>query len=237
MIAVFLAQAEISNESAGRCLPLNVVLLGPPGTGKGTIAQFLHSECRYAHISTGDALRDEVKNSTEIGRKIKPMLEAGELVGDGVVGEVLRKKLAALPKSSVFVLDGYPRNIRQAGLLDGILAETGRNIGIVVCVSTPDETIVKRLSARRQCGKCGAIYGIDIPPKNPETCDACGSALYQRDDDKPETVRKRLKVYHETTEPIIEFYRKKKLLRRVNGNQPLEGVLRDVGAMVKSAQA
>jgi adenylate kinase len=205
---------------------MNLIVLGPPGTGKGTISKFIETRFNCIHVSTGDLLREEVAMQTELGKKIGPIMAEGKLVEDEIVLKILIDKLSKLKTN--FVLDGFPRNLNQAELLDHLLAELKIQIDIVLEIDSRDEVIVKRLSARRQCIKCKRIYGLDVPSKIEGKCDDCNSETILREDDKPETVRKRLKIYNETTKPLIEFYKKKKILVKVDGNRTLHEIFQEV---------
>jgi adenylate kinase len=205
---------------------MNLIVLGPPGTGKGTISKFIETRFNCTHVSTGDLLREEVAMQTELGKKIGPIMAEGKLIEDEIVLKILIDKLSKLKKN--FVLDGFPRNLNQAELLDHLLAELGIQIDVVLEIDSSDEVIVKRLSARRQCIKCKRIYGLDVPSKVEGKCDDCNSETVLREDDKPETVRKRLKIYNETTKPLIEFYKNKKILVKVNGNRTLHEIFQEV---------
>ena len=202
---------------------MNLVLLGAPGAGKGTVAQQLVSEFGIAHISTGDLLRAAVKGGTELGVQAKKYMDAGELVPDQLVIDLVKERLAADDAQEGFILDGFPRNTAQAVTLDSALAEMGRNLDAALLVDVKPDVIVKRLSSRRTCKECGytAPAGVD-------TCPSCGGEMYQRDDDKPETIQKRLDVYESQTAPLVEYYRGKELLKAVDGDRPVDEVYADV---------
>lgn len=205
---------------------MNVILLGPPGTGKGTIAKFIETRFHCAHVSTGDLLREEVAAQSDLGKKIAPIMNEGKLVEDELVLKILLEKLAKLRKN--FVLDGFPRNLNQGELLDHLLAELGIKIDVALEIDSDPEVIVKRLSSRRQCVKCKRIYGLDVPPKVEGVCDDCGSQTVLREDDRPDVVKKRLKIYNDITKPLVDFYKKKKMLVKVDGNGSLTDIFRDV---------
>jgi adenylate kinase len=198
---------------------LNLILLGPPGAGKGTQAERLVEDFPVAYIATGDILRQAVRDGTELGRKAKQYMDAGELVPDDVIIGVILEAISAPEARDGFLLDGFPRTIAQAEALDRALDEHGRRLTAVLYIDVPDDEIVRRLSGRR-ISKSGRVYHVEFdPPKHEGRCDVDGSALVQRDDDKPETIRKRLAVYHEQTEPLISYYEDRGLLRRFDGTR------------------
>ncbi|NHV98664.1 MAG: adenylate kinase [Thaumarchaeota archaeon] len=183
---------------------MRLVIFGPPGSGKGTYASRLAPRLGVPHISTGDILRDEVKSGSELGKNISSYVSSGKLVPDEVVNRVMEKRLSQEDCKRGFILDGYPRTLKQAFFLEKI-----SKIDFVVNLNVPDEVIVRRLSSRLVCRRCGAIYNrITLPPKVDGVCDKCGGELYQRDDDKPEVVRERIRVYKNEAAPLLEHYRK-----------------------------
>ena len=202
---------------------MNIVLLGAPGAGKGTQAQKLVEEFGVAHISTGDLLRAAVKAGTKLGVKAKSYMDNGQLVPDKLVVDLVTERLDADDAQKGFILDGFPRNTAQAVTLDSALAEMGRSLDAVLLVDVKPDVIVKRLSSRRTCKECGytAPAGVD-------SCPSCGGEMYQRDDDKPETIQKRLDVYENQTAPLVEYYRGKELLKSVDGDRPVDEVYADV---------
>lgn len=202
---------------------MNIVLLGAPGAGKGTQAQRLVEDYGFAHISTGDLLRAAVKAGTKLGVKAKSYMDEGKLVPDKLVVDLVTERLADDDAQKGFILDGFPRNTAQAVTLDSALSEMGRNLDAALLVDVKAEVIVKRLSTRRTCRDCGytAPAGVD-------KCPACGGEMYQRDDDKPETIQKRLDVYETQTSPLVEYYRGKGLLKVVDGDRPVDDVYNDV---------
>lgn len=202
---------------------MNIVLLGAPGAGKGTQAQRLVEDYGFAHISTGDLLRAAVKAGTKLGVKAKSYMDEGKLVPDKLVVDLVTERLADDDAQKGFILDGFPRNTAQAVTLDSALSEMGRNLDAALLVDVKAEVIAKRLSSRRTCRDCGytAPAGVD-------KCPACGGEMYQRDDDKPETIQKRLDVYETQTSPLVEYYRGKGLLKVVDGDRPVEDVYKDV---------
>lgn len=202
---------------------MNIVLLGAPGAGKGTQAQKLVEDFGFAHISTGDLLRAAVKAGTKLGVKAKSYMDEGKLVPDRLVVDLVTERLADDDTQKGFILDGFPRNTAQAVTLDSALSEMGRNLDAALLVDVKAEVIVKRLSSRRTCCDCGytAPAGVD-------KCPACGGEMYQRDDDKPETIQKRLDVYENQTSPLVEYYRGKGLLKVVDGDRLVDDVYKDV---------
>ena len=193
---------------------MKIVMLGPPGSGKGTYASRLTKMLGIPHISTGDMVREEIKAQTEIGKKIKEYNDRGELVPDEIIIKLLAERLKKADAKKGFILDGFPRTLRQAEALEKL-----SEIDLVINLNVPDEIIIQRLSNRLICKRCGAIYNrLTLKPKVNGVCDVCGGELYQREDDKPEVIRERLKVYKRSTEPLIEYYRRKGLLRDVYCN-------------------
>lgn len=202
---------------------MNIVLLGAPGAGKGTQAQKLVEEFGVAHISTGDLLRAAVKAGTKLGVKAKEYMDAGQLVPDKLVVDLVKERLAADDAKKGFILDGFPRNTAQAVTLDSALADMGLSLDAALLVDVKAEVIVERLSSRRTCRDCGytAPDGVDV-------CPSCGGEMYQRDDDKPETIQNRLNVYESQTAPLVEYYKGKGLLKAVDGDRPVDDVYADV---------
>jgi len=199
---------------------MNVVLLGSPGVGKGTYAKRISKIYGIPQISTGDMFREAIKNKTKIGLKAKGYMDKGELVPDDVTIGIVKEKLKKNDCKNGFMLDGFPRTIAQADALSDII-----DIDKVLDFTASEQVIIDRLSGRRICKSCGAIYHIrNIIPKVKGVCDKCGGKIYQRDDDKPESVKKRLDVYKKQTEPLIEYYTKKGILRSINADWPIEQV-------------
>jgi adenylate kinase len=204
---------------------LNLVLLGPPGAGKGTQAERLVEDFGLPYYSTGIILREAVAEESELGREAKRYMDAGELVPDDLINKVIAERLDSGEADDGFLLDGFPRTVGQAQMLEDALAKRGRALTAVLLIDAPDEEVVRRLSGRRTCVKNGHIYHVEFdPPKNEGICDQDGSRLVQRDDDKPETVKNRLAVYHEQTEPLIAWYEERGLLRRFDGTRPPDEV-------------
>jgi len=197
---------------------MNLILLGPPGAGKGTQAQKIVERYRIPQISTGDILRAAVKDGTPLGKKAKGFMDQGQLVPDEVVIGIIEGRLKAPDCQGGFILDGFPRTIVQAESLQSTLTKMGKSIDHVISIEVDSEELVRRLTGRRTCKSCGAMYHVLFhPPKKDKVCDRCGAALYQREDDKEETIRKRLIEYERQTAPLIEFYRAKNCLRPVQG--------------------
>ena len=204
---------------------MNIVLLGAPGAGKGTQAAKLVEEFGTPHISTGDMLRAAVKAGTELGKKAKTYMDQGLLVPDELVVDLVVDRVNQDDCTKGYVLDGFPRTIPQAEALDAALEKMGQKIDYAIDVDVPDENIINRMSGRRACVDCGATYHIVYAPTKKENiCDNCGGGLILRDDDKPETVKKRLDVYHEQTQPLIDYYTKAGALRTVDGTIDIDEV-------------
>jgi adenylate kinase len=199
---------------------LNLILFGPPGAGKGTQAERLRSDFQLPYIATGDMLRANVKDGSELGKKAKEYMDAGDLVPDDLIVAMAADRLQQEDARDGFILDGFPRTTDQAEALRKQLAQLGRRVTAVLLIDVPDEELVRRLSGRRVCVKSGHNYHVDFdPPKHEEVCDQDGSRLVQRDDDKPDVVLKRLRVYHDQTEPVIDYYDEQGILRRVDGTR------------------
>lgn len=216
---------------------MNLILLGAPGAGKGTQGALIAERCGVARISTGDLLRDAVRKGTPLGVKAKGYMDAGELVPDDVILGLVREVLGAQGASAGgYLLDGFPRTLPQAEALDPLLEELGRPLDAVVVIDVPDEELIKRLSGRRSCPQCGAVYNVYFgPPKVPGVCDACGGTLVERADDAAETVRRRLEVYKEQTEPLIAYYEASRTpVHRVNGTGAVQDVLAEILRVVGS---
>lgn len=204
---------------------MKIIMLGAPGAGKGTQAQMIAGQYHIPHVSTGDIFRANIKNGTELGMEAKKYMDQGLLVPDELTVKILLDRVAEEDCKDGYLLDGFPRTIPQAEVLDKALAELGDAIDYAINVDVPDENIVKRMSGRRACLSCGSTYHMEhIPPKKKGVCDKCGNDLVLRDDDKPETVLNRLEVYHKQTQPLIQFYEEKGVLRTVDGTKPMKEV-------------
>lgn len=204
---------------------MKIVMLGAPGAGKGTQAKMIASKYQIPHISTGDIFRANIKNGTELGKKAKSYMDQGLLVPDELTVDLVIDRLANDDCKNGYILDGFPRTIPQAEALDAALAKLGERMDYAIDVDVPDENIVSRMSGRRACTGCGATYHIVYnPSKKGDCCEVCGEKLILRDDDKPETVQKRLNVYHEQTQPLIDYYTKQGILKAVDGTQDMNDV-------------
>ncbi|OUO35831.1 adenylate kinase [Olsenella sp. An290] len=206
---------------------MNIVLLGAPGAGKGTQAQKLVAEFGFAHISTGDLLRAAIKAGTKLGKKAKGYMDAGKLVPDELVIDLVKERLESDDAQAGFILDGFPRNTAQAVTLDSELAAMGRTLDAALLVAVEPAVIVERLSSRRTCRSCGytAPAGVDVCPR-------CGGEMYQRDDDRPDTIQHRLDVYETQTAPLVEYYKGHSILREVDGDRPVDEVYADVKTLL-----
>ena len=212
---------------------MKIIMLGAPGAGKGTQAKMIADKYGVPHISTGDIFRANIKNGTELGMEAKKYMDQGLLVPDELTVRILLDRVAQDDCKNGYVLDGFPRTIPQAEVLDSELTKLGDHIDYAINVDVPDENIVKRMSGRRACLTSGATYHIEhVPPKKEGICDVCGSELVLRDDDKPETVKNRLNVYHEQTQPLIDFYTEKGVLKTVDGTVPMEEVFAAITAIL-----
>jgi len=199
----------------------NLVFLGPPGAGKGTLSTLLLEKHPLVHISTGDILRGEIAAKTELGLQAQAFMNKGQLVPDDVVAGMVAAKLAGADCDRGFILDGFPRTVNQAHLLEAALEKAGRQLDAVVYFKAGDELLLKRLTARLSCKKCGSVFNkVFAPPKRENVCDRCGSELFQRPDDSLETAKDRLKVYYEQTKPLIEHYRQAGLLEEIDSELP-----------------
>lgn len=212
---------------------MKIIMLGAPGAGKGTQAKMIAEKYGIPHISTGDIFRYNIKNGTELGKEAKKYMDQGLLVPDELTVKILLDRVAQDDCKNGYVLDGFPRTIPQAEVLEEALTKLGDRIDYAINVEVPDENIVKRMGGRRACVNCGATYHIEhVPPKKEGICDNCGSELILRDDDKPETVKNRLSVYHKQTQPLIDFYNGKGVLRTVDGTVDMKGVFNAIVAIL-----
>lgn len=208
---------------------MKIIMLGAPGAGKGTQAKKIASKYGIPHISTGDIFRANIKEGTELGKKAKTYMDQGLLVPDELVVDLVVDRLQQEDCGKGYVLDGFPRTIPQAESLDAALEKLGEKMDYAIDVDVPDENIIKRMGGRRACVGCGATYHIEYNPTKTEgICDACGEKLILRDDDKPETVQKRLGVYHEQTQPLIEYYKNADILKTVDGTMDMEDVFKTI---------
>jgi adenylate kinase len=212
---------------------LNLVLLGPPGSGKGTQGERLQEDFRLPYYATGDILRAAVRDETELGQTAKEYMDRGDLVPDEVIIGVITERLAESEAADGFILDGFPRTLPQAEALDAELQRLDRGLTLALLIEVPDEEVVRRLGGRRTCAKNGHIFHVEFdPPKEPDVCDIDGSRLVIREDDKPEVIRHRLEQYREKTEPLVGYYEDKGLLRRVNGAQSPDDVSDRIRALL-----
>lgn len=208
---------------------MKIIMLGAPGAGKGTQAEKVAAKYHILHVSTGDILRANIKEGTQLGKQAKSYTDAGLLVPDELVVKLVTDRLDRSDCREGYVLDGFPRTIPQAEALDKWLAGRGSLVDVVIDVDVPDEAIAKRMSGRRACVKCGATYHTEYaPPKREGICDECGGKLVLRDDDRPETVQRRLKVYHSETQPLMDYYKRQGILRKVDGTADIDDVYASV---------
>ena len=212
---------------------MNLIMFGPPGGGKGTYSSRIGGRYGIPHVATGDIFRREVSEGSDLGKKIKGYLDRGELVPDEVVNEVVERRLSEEDCRDGFILDGYPRTLPQAEALDEMA-----KIDLVIVLEVSEEVIINRLSNRRICRRCGEIYNLrSMPPKREGVCDKCGGELYQREDDRPEVIRNRLEEYRERTQPLIEFYRRRNIVREivVREEKPVDEVMRMIYSALESS--
>ena len=216
---------------------LNLILLGPPGSGKGTQGERLQADRRLPYYATGDILRAAVRDGTDLARKAKEYMHRGDLVPDDVIIGVIAERVESPEAADGFILDGFPRTTAQAEALDEAMDRLGRELTAAILIEVSDEEVVRRLSGRRTCVKGGHIFHVDFdPPKKKGVCDVCGGELVVRDDDKPEVVRHRLEEYHSKTEPLVSYYEDKGILRRVDGDHPPEEVSDRIRALLATLQ-
>ncbi len=214
---------------------MKIIMLGAPGAGKGTQAKLIAEKYGIPHISTGDIFRANIKEGTQLGKEAKEYMDKGQLVPDELTVRILLDRVGKEDCKNGYVLDGFPRTIPQAQVLDNEVAKLGDKIDFAIDVEVPDENIIRRMGGRRACLKCGATYHIEhVPPKKEGICDTCGSELVLRDDDKPETVKSRLEVYHKQTQPLIDHYSKQNILRTVDGTKDMHEVFADIERLLEA---
>ncbi|MCD8075555.1 MAG: adenylate kinase [Lachnospiraceae bacterium] len=214
---------------------MKIVMLGAPGAGKGTQAKMIAAKYQVPHISSGDIFRANIKNGTELGKKAKEYMDQGLLVPDELTVDLVIDRLSWEDCKDGYILDGFPRTIPQAKTLDAALEKIGEHLDFAIDVDVPDENIVNRMSGRRACVGCGATYHITYnPSKKGDVCEVCGDQLILRDDDKPETVQKRLNVYHEQTQPLIDYYAGQGILKSVDGTQDMNDVFAAIAAILEA---
>ena len=211
---------------------MKLILLGPPGAGKGTQASKIVDKYNLVHISTGDIFRKNLSENTPLGQKAKEYMDKGLLVPDDVTVEMVEDRLSWDDIEGSYMLDGFPRTISQAESLDKILEKNGEKLDLALCIEADYSLLTKRITGRRMC-KCGATYHVEFqPPKTAGICDKCGGELYQRDDDKEDTVVKRFKEYEEKTQPLVDYYKKQNILKTVNGSRTVEEVFEDISKIL-----
>jgi len=214
---------------------MKLILFGPPGAGKGTHARILSEKWRIPHLAAGDILRNHIREGTGVGRRAKAIIERGELVPDSLINELMLGQLEMPPAQKGFILDGYPRTLGQAEALETHLKQKKARLDIALYFKTSEEVVVNRLSGRLACPRCGANYHVrNIPPKTAGQCDRCQTDLVERADDKPETVRHRLRVYEKETAPLLEYYRKRGLLKEVPGDLDVPGLQNELAKVLRS---
>jgi len=215
-----------------------IILLGPPGAGKGTQAERIVRDNNLVYIATGDILRQAVKTETPLGRKARNYMDQGQLVPDELVVEIVKDRLTDFDCLKGALLDGFPRTVSQAVFLEQVLPDIKQQVDLVLSLEVAEEELIERLTGRRVCSDCGATYHLKFkPPQVRNVCDQCGGDLYQRDDDSLETVKERLQVYREQTEPLIAFYTEKELLCRIDGNQEIDQVYQQIDEAIKKIKS
>jgi adenylate kinase len=216
---------------------MQIVLFGPPGAGKGTQAKFISEQHNIPHISTGDILRENVREDTPLGKKAKAYMDKGALVPDSVLIDIIKDRLQKPDTRKGFLLDGFPRTLPQAESLDGILDDINKDLNAVVDIEVGTLELVKRLSGRLTCRNCGATYNVKTnPPKSDNICDACGGELYQRADDTENAIRNRIDVYKKQTSPLIDYYKKKGILVDIDGDREIDEVRSDISKALERFQ-
>lgn len=213
---------------------VNLILLGPPGAGKGTQAQMMVEHFKLPQISTGEILRGAIASGSELGEKVKSFVQSGSLVPDQLVITLLLERIQQNDCKSGYILDGFPRTVGQAEGLGEALGKKGSRLSSVIAIIVPDSELMERLAGRRTCNNCGASYHIKFtPPAKNDTCDKCGSGLVQRKDDSEEVISNRITVYHDQTSPLIDYYSKKNILRKVDGNRQIEMIFSEICDIIK----
>lgn len=213
---------------------MRIVLLGPPGSGKGTQASALHARRGIPHIASGDLLRAHVAQDTPLGRRAKPFMDRGDLVPDELIVDMMAARLGEPDAQSGYALDGFPRTVAQAQALDARLQALGQPLDAAIYLRVPEAELLRRLSGRRICPNCNAIYHLDtMPPEKEGICDHCGTALIQRQDERPDVVRNRLQVYAEQTEPLLDYYRSQDLLQEIDGTIGVERILAEIADLLR----
>jgi adenylate kinase len=216
---------------------LNLVLLGPPGSGKGTQGERLQEDYRLPYWATGDILRAAVKEGTDVGKEAKKFMDAGDLVPDEVLIGIIAERISSAEAGDGFILDGFPRTNGQAEALDAKMKELGRELTAAILIDVPEEEVVRRLGGRRTCKENGHVFHVEFdPPKEEGVCDVCGGELIIRDDDKPEVIKHRLEQYHEKTAPLIDYYEKKGILHRVDGAKDPDEVEKQIQALLATVR-
>lgn len=212
---------------------MRLVLLGPPGCGKGTQAVLIRDKCNIPQISTGDLLRTAVREGSELGKKASEYMDAGRLLPDDLIVDLMKERLAASDCTNGYILDGFPRTIKQAEALDQMLKDLGQKIDSAISIDVADEEVVKRITGRRQCPECGEGYHVEFKkPSKDMLCDKCEMQLCQRGDDKEDTVRERLKIYRDQTEPLLGYYKNKGLLRSISGQGSIEKIFERISSLI-----
>jgi len=217
---------------------IRIVLLGPPGSGKGTQASALQKRRGIPHIASGDILRANVRDDTELGRQARPSMDRGDLVPDALILDMMAERLSQPDAGDGYILDGFPRTVAQAEALEQRLQQMDRELDAVIYLRVPQAEILRRLSGRRTCPACNAVYHVDtMPPQREGVCDACGAELVQRQDEKPDVIRTRLEVYTEQTQPLLLFYRERRLLHEIDGTIGVDNVMAAIEDIVANARA
>lgn len=216
---------------------MNLVFLGKQGVGKGTYAQRFSAQNDIPHLSTGDLLRAEIKTGSELGKKLEALINAGQLAPDDIITQILSQRLQQPDCKNGFILDGYPRNLNQAHLLDTEMKKMNKKIDWAVNFFASEQTLLQRLTGRWQCKKCAKIYHtINLPPKKPGVCDLDGAPLFQRDDDKPDAIKKRFAIYEEQTKPLLDLYQQRGILVQINVDREIPLILSDLSNIIRSGK-